>query len=143
MIIKELKRELKLPKLEFCIPINLEKNMRDGWKQGLKNKITRVRMFDIPSEPGVYIFFNDLMEVMYVGKSINLRNRFNQHMSLTGGSKVYKAMSKSKNNIMYYSYAVCKDDYEARLYEMLYTYLYRPKLSDIIEGENIVGEFVV
>lgn len=132
MIIKELKKDLKLPKLEFCAPINLEENMRDGWIQGVNSKRVRIRMFDIPSKTGVYIFFNESIEVMYIGKSVNLKKRFLEHMNAASDSRVYKAMRENKNNILYYSYAICKDDYEARLYEMIYTYLYKPKLSDII-----------
>lgn len=129
MIVKELKKELKVPKLNFCVPINLKENIDFNFKQG--HRITKRRKFDIPSEPGVYIFFNSLMEIMYIGKSINLKMRFGQHMSASNGSGVYKAIKENEDNIVYYSYAICKDDYEANMYEMMYTYLYKPKLNNI------------
>ncbi len=36
---------------------------------------------DIPEEPGIYYFYNDKGDVIYVGKSCNLSQRINTHLS--------------------------------------------------------------
>ena len=80
------------------------------------------------------------MECMYVGKSVNIKNRFSQHMN--NGSKVSIALRNNKDNIRYYSYAECKDKNDIDLYEMLYTSILNPKLAhmswDDIELRNII-----
>jgi DNA polymerase III subunit epsilon len=36
---------------------------------------------NIPDEPGVYYFYNDAHELIYIGKSLNLKQRINTHLS--------------------------------------------------------------
>jgi DNA polymerase-3 subunit epsilon len=41
----------------------------------------------IPEEPGVYYFYNDKKEVIYVGKSRNLKHRISSHLSNNSNSR--------------------------------------------------------
>lgn len=129
MLVKEDVANINIPKLSFINPIDLRESVKELWTQGSRKQ--KRRAFYIHEEPGIYIFFNNRMEIMYIGKSINLKARFRQHMSKARNSSVYRAMKEDSDNIVYYSYAICKDDYEASMYEMIYTYMYRPKLNMI------------
>ncbi len=47
----------------------------------LPNNITMQQLDDLPESCGVYYFYNDLKEVIYVGKSINIRKRVMEHFA--------------------------------------------------------------
>lgn len=126
MKIRELKNDFKVPKLNFS-DIKEIKVAKEG-------RFKYITAKEIPFSTGIYIFFNDRMEVMYIGKAVNLRNRFTTHMS-SGDTKVYVARKVFKDNIKYYSYAVCENNREAEMYEMIYTNLYKPKLTDLSKDE--------
>lgn len=48
-------------------------------KRGLHPRLSPDSFSEIPEEPGVYYFFNDQHELIYVGKSKNLRHRVLTH----------------------------------------------------------------
>ena len=48
------------------------------------------RPSNIPDEPGVYRFFNEKNEVVYVGKARSLRNRLNSYFQKNVGEKTYR-----------------------------------------------------
>ena len=50
-----------------------------------KNKYSIQLLKDIPTRSGVYVFFDELDNLIYVGKASNLRDRVRQH--ITGNSK--------------------------------------------------------
>ena len=48
------------------------------------------RPTNIPDEPGVYRFFNEKNEVVYVGKARSLKNRLNSYFQKNVGEKTYR-----------------------------------------------------
>ena len=48
------------------------------------------RPTNIPDEPGVYRFFNDQNDVIYVGKARSLKNRLNSYFQKNIGEKTYR-----------------------------------------------------
>ena len=48
------------------------------------------RPSNIPDEPGVYRFFNEKNEVIYVGKARSLKNRLNSYFQKNVGEKTYR-----------------------------------------------------
>ncbi len=48
------------------------------------------RPTNIPDEPGVYRFFNEKNEVIYVGKARSLKNRLNSYFQKNVGEKTYR-----------------------------------------------------
>ena len=48
------------------------------------------RPSNVPDEPGVYRFFNDKGEVIYVGKARSLKNRLNSYFQKNVGEKTYR-----------------------------------------------------
>lgn len=124
MVIKELKNDIKINKLKFSDIFEIELKNFGG------RRTEYITAKDIPNSTGIYIFFNSLMEVMYIGKSTELRNRFRAHFA-GSDSKVYLAYCANRCNIKYYTYALCENNRDAEMYEMIYTRLYNPKLVDM------------
>ena len=48
------------------------------------------RPTNVPDEPGVYRFFNNKDEVIYVGKARSLKNRLNSYFQKNVGEKTYR-----------------------------------------------------
>ena len=53
-----------------------------------------VKIKDLPEEPGVYYFYNQDAELIYIGKSKNIKNRVSSHFSNTGNGKSMKMCSQ-------------------------------------------------
>lgn len=49
-----------------------------------------VEVGNLPSAPGVYYFYNDQNEVIYIGKSKNIRTRVKQHLKNSSSSKAIR-----------------------------------------------------
>lgn len=45
---------------------------------------------DVPDEPGVYRFFNEENQVIYVGKARSLKNRLNSYFQKSVGEKTHR-----------------------------------------------------
>lgn len=53
-------------------------------------------IFDrLPESPGVYYFYNDQGELIYIGKSKNIRNRVMSHFSASSSRKAFEMCSKT------------------------------------------------
>ena len=83
--------------------IALENDEYKGWPDhrrpdGKKlNYIKAVEVFEkkieLPEDPGVYKFFNDDFELLYVGKAKNLKNRVSSYFS-KGETRKQKSLKK-------------------------------------------------
>ena len=128
-MIKEMKNYIKVDKLKFVEPIDIDKGnefKKYGYGDG---RIVRFRNFEIPKQAGIYIYYNKNMEVMYIGKATDLTKRYKEHNN-ESISKVRQAKRVNNDNIKFYSYAICKDVEQAEMMEMIYTRLYKPKLNN-------------
>lgn len=126
-MIKEMGKYIKIDKLSFIEPIDIDNKtvLRAGGRNGKYNKY---RNFYIPKLPGIYIYYNKDMEVMYIGKATDLSARYNNHNSQYE-SKVNMAKKVNNDNIKFYSYAICESVKHAELMEMIYMNLFNPKLN--------------
>lgn len=127
-MVKEMKKYIRVDKLDFIDPIDIDKETVIRISNCRYEKV-RIRKFYIPKQAGIYMYYNKNMEIMYIGKTINLTERYNGHNS-DPGSKVRRAKISNNDNIKFYSYAICNDIKEVEIMEMIYTYLYKPKLND-------------
>jgi DNA polymerase-3 subunit epsilon len=59
----------------------IEKDVLNLSLKGLNINIDRKIIRDLPVEPGVYYFYNDKGEVIYIGKSKNIRERVISHFT--------------------------------------------------------------
>lgn len=76
--------------------------------------ITKEKVDALPTAPGVYYFYNEEGEVIYVGKSINIRKRIIQHFNIDYKSR--KSLN-FKNSITDITYELMGNELVALLYE--------------------------
>jgi DNA polymerase III subunit epsilon len=73
--------------LEILIARDIETNgdrsslMKNTRASKLNPKLDVSRIGDIPEEPGIYYFYNEKGDLIYIGKSRNLQQRINTHLS--------------------------------------------------------------
>ncbi len=65
----------------FEILLKVEKNVEEISLHGLNTNLDRNLINKLPQEPGVYYFFNDTGSIIYIGKSINIRERVFSHLT--------------------------------------------------------------
>lgn len=64
----------------------------------IKNELFREELQILPQKPGVYIFYNQSKEVIYVGKSVNLKQRVNSYYQKSINSKSRKVAGIFKDS---------------------------------------------
>lgn len=79
----------------FEILLKVEKNIQDISLKEINTNLDKSVIKKLPQEPGVYYFYNDKDELIYVGKSINIHDRVLSH--LTNNSS--KRAIEMRNNI--------------------------------------------
>jgi DNA polymerase-3 subunit epsilon len=65
----------------FEILLKLEKNLKELTYQGLNTNLERKQIESLPEKTGVYYFYNDKGDIIYIGKSINIHDRVLSHLS--------------------------------------------------------------
>ncbi len=65
------------------------KILKPGHPEGLNGKLSKKKISSLPEEPGVYYFWDEQGQLIYVGKSINIRSRVLQHLY---NSSTHRAM---------------------------------------------------
>jgi len=73
--------------------------------------------------PGIYLFLNDNYDLMYIGKSINIKSRIYSHLIGTDNTQ------EVKHNFKMFRYAEVKDPVDREIYETYYINLWKPKLN--------------
>lgn len=106
LIYSELENELN----EQLLPPNLSKEAVD----------------DLPEETGIYYFLNQHNKILYIGKSLNIRQRVISHLS----SDLKKARyAELKNNIYSINYELAGNDLIAQLMESAEIKRYMPPFN--------------
>lgn len=91
----------------------------------------------IKNLPGVYLLFDDKLELLYIGKTVVFRNRMNQHVSprnkaryeLTG--ELHKSTTPLPlGKVSYYSFIEIKNFYERDLTELILLKLFNPPFNN-------------
>lgn len=92
-----------------------QKALKNEVKTSLLPPAIKKELVDaLPDKPGVYYFYDEKGEVIYVGKSINIRKRIIQHFNIDYKSK--KSI-EFKNQIADVSYELMGNELVALLYE--------------------------
>jgi DNA polymerase-3 subunit epsilon len=63
------------------------KILKVGNPQGFNDKLTKSKLNKLPEEPGVYYLWDEKGELIYIGKSINIKSRILQHLHNNGTQK--------------------------------------------------------
>jgi len=81
--------------------LNIESNGQDVTVKGLHTHLDKKVLESLPQKIGVYYFFNDKSELIYIGKSNNIHSRVYSHLNNTATRKAMELREK-----------ICSVDYE-------------------------------
>ncbi|WP_027307998.1 excinuclease ABC subunit UvrC [Caloramator sp. ALD01] len=91
------------------------------------------RLKNLPEQPGVYIMKNELGEIIYVGKAINLKNRVRQYFK--GGNHPPK-VRVMVSNISDFEYIITNSELEALILECNLIKKYKPKYNILLKDDK-------
>ncbi len=90
-------------------------------------------LVDIPCQPGVYRFINDVNNVIYVGKATNLRNRVRSYFKKTNiPQKIKQIQTKSKKIVI----TITRSDHEALILENKYIKQFQPCYNVLLKDDK-------
>ena len=89
------------------------KIIKPEFPQGLNSNLTRSKISKLPDKAGVYYFYDDKAELLYIGKSKNIHSRVMQHLN-NNSSKRAMEMREKISDI---DYELCGNELIALLYE--------------------------
>lgn len=92
---------------------SIDNNLDSIPTKGLNSKLDKELIRSLPEETGVYYFVNEDNEIIYVGKSNNIRNRIMSHL----GNNLTKKAVELKNNIANIFYEITGSELIALLKE--------------------------
>ncbi len=90
----------------------------------LPDSITLERLHDLPEATGVYYFHDQYGDVVYVGKSINIRKRVMQHFA-----QITNKATKMQNRVRDISYSITGSELAALLLENHEIKLHQPEIN--------------
>jgi DNA polymerase-3 subunit epsilon len=90
-----------------------EPNLESVSLAGLHSNLKKEKIDTLPQKTGVYYFYNDLGELIYVGKSTNIHSRIISHLNNTTTKKALEM----KNRIADVDYELCGSELVALLLE--------------------------
>lgn len=75
---------------------------------------------------GLYLFYNNKYELMYIGKASYLKNRIRQHLLKNTNENTYEI----SHNFKYFRFVEINDIVDRDIYETYYINLLKPKLNN-------------
>ena len=81
----------------------------------------------LPEKPGVYLMKNDLGQIIYVGKAINLKNRVRQYFQSSKNHSI--KVKKMVQHIVSFEYIITRSEVEALVLECNLIKKYDPKYN--------------
>ena len=84
----------------------------------------------LPSKPGVYIMYDELDNVIYVGKAISLKNRVRQYFQSSRNLSL--KIQHLVKSIKYFEYIITDNELEALVLEDNLIKEHRPKYNTML-----------
>ena len=78
----------------FEILLRVEKNLQEISMRELNTNLDPDMLRKLPREPGVYYFYDDQGELIYVGKSKNIHDRVMSHLSNNGSKRAIEMRNR-------------------------------------------------
>ena len=105
-------------------------------KEGLSKPNIKILGDSIKQEGGVYLLFNKEKELLYIGKTLNLRNRLLQHLSpRNNGRKNFHNLEFSHNTplpigiVKYYAFLPIDNERERSITETMLIFSLNSKFN--------------
>ncbi len=89
---------------------------------------------NLPESPGVYLMRNDVDEIIYVGKAVNLRRRVQQYFIESG--KRSKKIEQMIANIDHFTFELTDTELEALILESNLIKKYRPRYNSALRKDE-------
>lgn len=89
------------------------KIIKPEFPQGLNSNITRSKVSRLPDKAGVYYFYDESGELLYIGKSKNIHSRVMQHLN----NNTSKRAMEMREKISDIDFELCGNELIALLYE--------------------------
>ncbi len=88
----------------------------------------------LPESPGVYLMYNEVDEIIYVGKAVNLKNRVSQyfHHNSDRSNKIQRMIA----NIVWFEYIPVETELEALILESNLIKEYRPRYNSALRNDE-------
>jgi len=80
----------------------------------------------IKPSPGIYFIFNKDKELIYVGKSLNVKNRINMHRNGCGNGFFKQSPQINPNELVFVKVLYLEDNNFIDFLENFYIYFYKP-----------------
>lgn len=94
-------------------------------------EISKENFLKLPETPGVYKFLKNSKPI-YIGKSINLKNRLNSYLQLNLGVKTRKMVSEADS----VEYIIVTSELESLLLESYLIKKYKPKYNIVLKDDK-------
>ncbi|CDF58272.1 excinuclease ABC subunit UvrC [Thermobrachium celere] len=91
------------------------------------------RLKSLPEQPGVYLMKNELGEIIYVGKAVNLKNRVKQYFKSSNHPPKVRAMV---SNVSDFEYIITNSELEALILECNLIKKYKPKYNILLKDDK-------
>ncbi len=89
---------------------------------------------NLPESPGVYMMRNDVDEIIYVGKAVNLKRRVQQYFIESG--KRSRKIEQMIANIDHFTYELVNTELEALILESNLIKKYRPRYNSALRKDE-------
>lgn len=97
-----------------------------------KHKITKTHKIKIPERPGVYIFWENENKPLYIGKSLNLKNRVTSYFLTNTTGKTRQMVKKA----LFVSWIIVGNEVESLLLEANLVKKYQPKYNVSLKDDK-------
>lgn len=95
----------------------------------------KIKTKTLPSKPGIYMFKNKEKEILYVGKSINIRGRIQSYQQ-TENAKLLPKSKKLLANSEKVDYILTTSDFEALILEAHLIKLFQPRFNSRLKDDK-------
>jgi len=104
------------------------------------NPSLKIELSTMPSEPGVYQFFNKEDKIIYIGKAKNLKKRVSSYFQKNAGSRKTKNLVKNIHEI---KHIVVSSESDALLLENSLIKKYQPKYNILLRDDKTYPWIVI
>ncbi len=108
--------------------LQLEKHPETISLRGIRTHIPDEKLSSLPEKTGVYYFYNEEGSIIYIGKSINIKERVLSHFS----SPVTKRASEMQDQIHDVGYEICGSELIALLMESEEVKKHTPRFNRLL-----------
>jgi DNA polymerase III subunit epsilon len=117
----------------FEILLNVEQQPESLSLRGLQTHIPKTKLSALPEVAGVYYFYNEEGSVIYIGKSVSIKDRVLSHLS----NQTTKRASEMRDQIHDVDYEICGSEVIALLLESEEVKRHTPRFNRLLRRTSL------